>query len=276
VLSTNADATHFVNCRGKLTIRNCKLVQTMDDSCNVHGIYNLYNKKLEDGYMSLGFGHFQQKGVLIYKKGDKVTVIDAETNEIKASGCVVDAYLASADEVRLKLDCDVPTPGAHYVTENVSAVPEVHIHDTVSGYNRPRGFLISSPAKVLIERCKFSNMQSGIQLSGELCDWYESGAVRDVTVRDCDFYNSAYACGVAIICDPRLRCKDTVFNGKVVIENNRFTQANPRVAYLTSCQEVVFKGNTFISDPTLPGHAKFGESGVCFGRVACIDAEELN
>ncbi len=275
VLSTNADATHFVNCRGKITIRNSKLVQTMDDSCNIHGIYNLYREKREDGYMSLGFGHFQQKGVLIYKKGDTVCIIDSETNEIKAKGRVLDAYLSSPDEVRLKLDCDVPTPGAHYVTENVTAVPEVHIYDTVSGYNRPRGFLISSPARVLIERCKFSNMQSGIQLSGEMCDWYESGAVRDVTIRDCDFYNSAYACGPAILCKPRLRCTNTVFNGRVVIENNKFTQAQKRICDLTSCDEFVFRGNSFKADPTLPNHKAISENGITVGICNKAEIEEL-
>ncbi len=39
MVCVNADATHFVNCRGKITMRDCKFVNMMDDACNVHGIY---------------------------------------------------------------------------------------------------------------------------------------------------------------------------------------------------------------------------------------------
>ena len=41
LLSTNADATHFINCRGKIEVARCKFVQMMDDASNVHGIYNI-------------------------------------------------------------------------------------------------------------------------------------------------------------------------------------------------------------------------------------------
>lgn len=275
LLTVSADATHFVNCRGKITQTNCKYIQMMDDAANIHGIYHLYESKNADGSLKLGFGHFQQKGIQTYKVGDIAAVIDSETNEIKAKGAVLEAELISPDEVRLVLDCDVPMPGAHYVVENLTTAPDVYFADCESGYNRPRGFLISSSGKVIVERCKFYNMNQGIQLAGEMRDWYESGCVRDVTVRDCDFRNSAYAGGVAIYCRPILRCETTVFNGRVVIENNTFTQAEKRICAIDRCEEVVFRGNRFKQDLSLPRKHPHGESGISFEMCDKVVYEKL-
>lgn len=275
LLSTSADATHFVHCRGKVSLVGCRFEGMMDDAANIHGIYNLYRKQDSDGSLLLGFGHPQQKGIQAYRKGDLVAVIDSGTNERKAVGRVLDACLESPEEIRLKLDCPVPSPGEYWVTENLSTAPDVHFCGCSAGYNRPRGFLISSAGKVLVEKCRFCNMSSGVQLSGEMKDWYESGRVTDVCIRDCDFDNSAYAGGVAIACRPSLRCTDTVFNGKIVIENNRFVQGHPRICAVESCEEVVFRNNRFRADPTLSDYPTFGEEGVGFRNCGKILFEKI-
>ena len=275
LLSVNADATHFVNCRGNVTQIGCKYVQMMDDAANIHGIYHLYHGQNPDGSLRLGFGHFQQKGMQTYRVGDEVVVIDSETNTIRARGRVLEAELISPDEVRLLLDCPVPMPGAHDVIENLSTAPDVLFRDCESGYNRPRGFLISSSGKVLVENCRFYNMEQGVQLSGEMRDWYESGHVEDVTIRGCDFNGSAYAYGVAIVCRPVLRCTDTTFNGRVVIENNTFTQSSRRICAVERTREVVFKGNRFVLDETLPAKPAYGEGGVSLDKCEWVEAEDV-
>ena len=275
LLSTNADATHFVNCRGKISMTNSKFVQMMDDAANVHGIYNLYNEKLPDGSIKLGFGHGQQKGIQVFRVGDRVAVIDSETNEIKAEGAVLEARLESPDEVIVKLDCDVPEAGARYVTENLSTAPDVYFYNCEAGYNRPRGFLISTAGKAVVEKCRFYNMYQAIQISGEMKDWYESGRVTDVCIRDCDFTGSAYAGGVAIVCRPELRCTDTVFNGRVTVENNLFVNPEERICNIESCEEVIFRGNRFVCDSSLPSHKKNGEDGTCFKNCLNVIKEEV-
>ena len=276
LLSTNADATHFINCRGRISVTDCKFVQMMDDASNVHGIYHLYKEKLSDGSIRLGFGHPQHKGIQTYRIGDSVAVINSETNETKAVGKVLEACLVSPDEIILKLDCDVPTPSSNYwVTENLSTAPDVYFSNCESGYNRPRGFLISTAGKAVVENCKFYNMNSAIQISGEMKDWYESGCVKDVCIRGCDFNNSAYAGGVAIVCRPSLRCTDTVFNKRIVIENNLFTQANRRICNIESCEEVIFTNNTFRSDPTLSHYQMHGDDGTSFKNCLKVIKENL-
>ena len=274
-LSTTADATHFVNCRGKISLEHCKFVQMMDDAANIHGIYHLYTEKHADGSLKLNIGHPQQEGIQIYRKGDSVAVIDGERNETKTVGTVLDAQLISPTEIRLKLDCDVPPPSTNWITENLSTAPEAHFFGCESGYNRPRGFLISTAGKVLVEKCKFYNMSSGIQLSGEAKGWYESGRVTDVEIRDCDFHNSAYAGGVAIKCKPSLWCTDTVFNRKIAIENNVFTQSTRRICAIESCEDVIFRNNTFHLASDLPRHAMHGEDGTTFENCTHLTKEEL-
>lgn len=280
MLSTGADATHFVNCRGKIELSHCRFTNMMDDAGNVHGNYHLYLAKETENTLLLGFGHYQQKGVLTYRVGDTVDVIDSETNEIVAEAKVVAASLVDIDHIRLTLDREIPAPtNDHWVTENITTAPEVHIHHTTSGFNRPRGFLLSTRGKVLVEKCKFSNMNQGIQLSGELCDWYESGAALDVTIRDNDFENSAYAGGVAIYSCPRLRAtdknKEIIYSGRLVVEGNRFEQAEKRILEVAHAREVVFQDNVFIRNDTLPPHAPYGETGIRFQHCGKVTIEAV-
>ncbi|MBQ8509535.1 MAG: right-handed parallel beta-helix repeat-containing protein [Clostridia bacterium] len=276
VLSVNADATHFVNCRGKITMRGCKFVSMMDDACNIHGIYNLYNRRESEDTLILGFGHHQQRGIQIYRPGDRVAIIDSNTNETIATRRVVSAVLRTPDEVELRVDGTVAAPGEHWVVENLSTAPDVHIVDCESGNNRPRGFLISSAGKVLVEKCRFYNMNQGIQLGGEMKDWYESGAVTDVTIRDNDFDNSAYAGGAAIVVKPHLRAEvpNGYFHGRVVIENNRFVQSGKRMMIADLTQELVFRGNTFRFEPRYPDKGSYGDSGVKITNCGKIDFED--
>jgi hypothetical protein len=126
--------------------------------------------------------------------------------------------------------------------------------------------LLSSRGKVVIERNKFHNYNQGVQLSGELRDWYESGAALDVTIRDNDFTNSAYAGGVAIYSNPKLVATQTnkglIYNGRLLIENNHFEQAHKRLLWAEHSSEVIFRNNTFRYHDALPPHAAISESGL--------------
>ena len=277
LLSVSCDATHFVNCRGKIEIADCHFESMMDDACNIHGNYHIYEKQVTPNTLLLRFGHYQQKGANTYRVGDTVNIIDAYTMDIHGEAKVVGFEVINPDNMILKLDREVVAPGEWWVVENISTAPDIHIHDCVSGYNRPRGFLLSSRGKVLIERNSFHNINHGVQLSGELRDWYESGAALDVTIRDNDFTNSAYAGGSAIYSNPKLEAtktnKDLIYNGKLVIENNYFEQADRRILWAEHSAEVIFKNNTFKLNTSLPRHPAHNESGVRVENCGKVDIE---
>lgn len=276
LLSLNADATHFVNCRGKISMTNCKFVSMNDDACNIHGIYALCKRLDSPGTVVCGFGHPQQRGINLFREGDHVAVIDRDSSETLCTRHVVKSELREPDEFFVTLDKPVEI-GEHYLLENLSTAPEVYIADCESGYNRPRGFLLSSGGRTLVERCRFYNMNCGIQIGGEMRDWYESGAVSDVTIRDCDFTNSAYAGGAAVTIAPKLFEQNPrdFFHGRVTVENNKFVQSSPRIMYANLVRELVFRGNTFRLDESLPFHDKYGENGVVVTNCGREDVEDV-
>ena len=266
LISTNADATHFINCRGNISLSECKFVQMMDDASNIHGIYNIYKEKIDKTSIKLTFGHPQHKGIRVYRKGDQIAIIDKDTNETKLIAKVIDVAMISEEEMIVTLDKEAPEQNCNLLTENLSSSPNVHFINCESGYNRPRGFLISTRGKAIVENCKFYNMNSAIQISGEMHGWYESGGVRDVTIKNCDFNNSAYAGGVAISSKPSGNYEKYPFNEKLTIENNVFTQANKRICIIESYKEVIFKNNRFRHNKDLSKYAMRGEDGTIFNN----------
>ncbi len=273
MLSVNADATHFVNCRGRLTLNGCKFVSMNDDACNIHGIYMICDHAEAPDTISCRFGHFQQRGVNIFRVGDRVAVIDRKTSSVVCTREVVFSELKAPEELVVRLDRDISL-GEDYLLENLSTAPDIYISDCESGNNRPRGFLLSSAGKTVVEGCKFYNMYCGIQIGGEMRDWFESGAVNDVTIRDCDFANSAYAGGTAITIAPKLYEKNQrdFFHGCVVIENNRFTQSSKRFIHAELVREIIVRGNSYVIDKSLPLHGAVGDSGM---RIANCGKEYI-
>ena len=273
--SVNADATHFVNCRGKITMRQCKFTNMMDDACNIHGIYAIV-KEVSGSTAALTFGHFQQRGINLFRPGDTAAFIAKKNTETLAELRVISSELTDPDTLMLTVDGDIPACSGSMVVENLSTAPEIVITDTESGHNRPRGFLLSSRGKTLVERCRFYNMNTGVQVGCELRDWYESSAALDVTIRDCDFTNSAYAGGTALHFAPKLEgAPDGYFHGRISVENCHFEQAEKRILRADLVQALRVCGCSFKKNPDLPPHSAVSESGFAVTNCGRIDIEEL-
>ncbi len=264
MLSVSADATHFVNCRGKIEVDGCLFVSMMDDAINIHGIYTIFHQKISETALLVTYGHHQQKGINPFRPGDIVAVIDENTLETKSTFTVKFAEQISGEFLRVEAEEAISDIYTGCVLENLTAAPEVHIHHTESGNNRPRGFLLSTRGKTLVEHCKFYNMNHAIQIGGEMKDWYESGAVEEIIVRDNEFCNSAYAGGNVVFISPRVNIPENAkdFHGKVVIENNCFTMHEKRLLTAFGVQELTFCNNTFCKDEALPSHPTENERGI--------------
>lgn len=80
----------------------------------------------------------------------------------------------------------------------------------------------------------------------------------------------------AISIVPRLRtpCADGFFHGKIQILNNRFVQSAPRILRAEQIAELVFRGNSFRCDPSLPVHPSVGD-GICVQRCGTAEMEPL-
>lgn len=69
--SINADATHFVHCKGKIHIHDCSFEGQLDDALNVHSIYLKVIEKTENKIIAK-FGHEETVGIDFIKTGSVI------------------------------------------------------------------------------------------------------------------------------------------------------------------------------------------------------------
>jgi len=134
--------------------------------------------------------------------------------------------------------------------ENLTWSPEVIIRDNQFASNRARGVLVSTPGRVLIEQNRFESSGSAILIAGDANAWYESGAVRDVVIRDNVFdavcNSSTYQFGEGVISIlPEIPKPDAAFpfHRNIRIEGNQFQPSDFPVLYAKSVDGLVFSGN---------------------------------
>jgi len=72
IVSTTADATHFVNCRGKIEMVDCEFEQQKDDATNVHGLYARIIRMLAPNRFEVRLMHPQQAGIDFIKVGTRL------------------------------------------------------------------------------------------------------------------------------------------------------------------------------------------------------------
>ncbi len=244
LISTNCDAIHFCNCRGKTEISDCLFENMMDDGCNVHGIYHTV-LNIRDKEITLGIGHFQQYGVNNYRTGDIVEIASPDRKRFSSRYTVKDAVLSDKRTIRLTVEENTEGILPGYVADDLSAHPEVHISHCRTGNNRPRGFLLNTNRKVIVEKCEFYNSDCGMEIAGDNSFWYESTGVRDVTISDNVFENCGYYGGgfsVVIRADIGANPSIADFHRNVKVINNVFFYTESCV-YLANCADFVFENN---------------------------------
>ena len=138
--------------------------------------------------------------------------------------------------------------------DNISRMPDVNIKKCRTGNNRPRGFLISTPGKVIIEENEFYNSHCAIAILGDANFWYESGAVNDVVIRNNVFKDCCYASGGPVIyISPEIRQMNEsleCFHKNISIENNRFDTFDTGLLYALSVDGLNFTGNRYCQTKT--------------------------
>ena len=270
-LSVNADSTHFVNCTGAIRYENCIFTNMLDDAGNVHGNYLKIAKVINENTLLLTFGHHEQKGVNIFSKGDIIRLVDNLKMTEIATVTVKEAMLISSDYIRLEVLETLPPLKEGNTVENFTKMPELYINNCVSGYNRPRGFLPSTWKKTVITNNTFYNMSCALHFTGDSNDWFESGHVEDVIIKNNKFKNSAYAGGCAIVINPHVLEGNTPYHRNIIIEDNDFEQHEERLLIAEHVENLVFRNNRFIKNEALPSHQKPNEKGIVIDK-SCVDA----
>ncbi len=263
--TTQADATHFSQCKGMIDSQGGLYEAMMDDAINVHGIYLKVRDRIDDYTLRCAYEHYQAWGFAWGDPGDTVRFIRAKQmdeldgdNVIRTISPVGTQGVKGCKEFIISFENPVPdevcgdTP---FGIENLTWTPEVIFRKSLVRNNRARGALFSSPRRTVCERNVFDHTSgTAILLCGDCNGWYESGAVRDLVIRKNKFINaltSMFQFTNAVISIypeiPALDSQQKYFHGgrpgAIRITDNEFVTFDAPLLYAKSVNGLVFKNN---------------------------------
>jgi hypothetical protein len=258
VFSIIADAFHFSNCKGLIKVINCAHTGEMDDFINVHGRYTkidsiignnsvIVSNPWEDEVPGLPgeemwfvnpvlCQRFETRVVQSVKRiGEKIAEITFASplpKEVKKGDCMENKTWTAGVEIR---NC------------------------RILKQNRARGILVTTPQKVVIEDNYFRSAGAAILIEGDMNYWFESGANRNVTIRNNVFDNcltsgcitgNRWEWGEAVITITPSHLpqddKTEPYHQNIRIENNTFKTFDVPLVHARSVRNFTFKNNEII------------------------------
>lgn len=264
--TTQADATHFSGCKGKIVSCNGLYEGMMDDAINVHGTYLKVVKRVDDRTLVGRYMHGQSWGFEWGCPGDEVQFIRSNTMELvgKQNKIIsIRPYDKEQTEGAREFLITFQEPVDQVINEqsgfgieNLTWTPEVLFSGNVIRNNRARGSLFSTPRKTIIENNLFDHTSgAAILLCGDCNGWFETGACRHVIIRKNRFVNALtnlfqFTNAVISIYPeiPDLKGQQQYFHGGpeggIVIEDNEFETFDAPILYAKSVDGLVFRNNT--------------------------------
>ena len=241
-----ADFMQFSMCRGNIKVRDCNFDGAGDDVCNVHGIYFKIVESNKDE-LTVKFPHPQTYGFECIKEGDTISFVDPETLIEVGRTKVLKATLRDEyyyDIITATYDAPLSEGG---VIENISSNPNFEFVRNTINRVVTRGVLVTTRGKVRIENNKFLNTgMSGVSISDDAKEWFESGCVNDVVIRGNAFMNCEED---AILIKPENQKYEGPVHRNILIENNLFVLKNTHAVNVSCSSDVVLRGNTYAGDP---------------------------
>ena len=264
--TTQADATHFSGCKGKIVSCNGLYEGMMDDAINVHGTYLKVVKRVDDCTLVGRYMHGQSWGFEWGCPGDEVQFIRSNTMELvgKQNKIIsIRPYDKEQTEGAREFLITFQEPVDQVINEqsgfgieNLTWTPEVLFSGNVIRNNRARGSLFSTPRKTIVENNLFDHTSgAAILLCGDCNGWFETGACRHVIIRKNRFVNALtnlfqFTNAVISIYPeiPALKGQQQYFHGGpeggIVIEDNEFETFDAPILYAKSVDGLVFRNNT--------------------------------
>lgn len=250
VVSANADATHFVGCSGTLMVQNCRFESQLDDAINVHGNYLEIDKVIDENTVIAKIGHHQQVGLFGLQKGTLINLIEGKTMLTVQHTSLIRKEIMNNQYVLLRFKDGLHLEeGKRYCIEDRGACPELIFRNNYVAKNRARGLLLTSGNTMLIEKNTIIAEGSAIKVNGDTDNWYESGAISELIIRDNYLESINKRWGTAVIdLDPGMKqvIDNKPFHGHVSIENNRICLHERPLLYGYSFKDLRMTNNRFI------------------------------
>ena len=265
--TTNADATHFSGCRGKIISRGGLYEGMMDDAINVHGTYLKVIQRLDSASVIAQYCHNQTYGFRWGEPGDTVQWIKSQTMDVVGNPSIIKYIqpwerkeIQGAKQFRIVFAeriPDVVNPESEtFGIENLTWSPEVEFSSNTIRNNRARGALFSTPRRVVVENNLFDHTSGcAILLCGDCNGWFETGACHDVTVRNNRFVNALtnmfqFTNAVISIYPviPQLSSQSGYFHSNIRIVDNFFETFDKPLLYAKSVDGLIFLNNKVITN----------------------------
>jgi len=253
VVSIIADNSHFLNCKGLIKIINCAHTGAMDDFINVHGSYSKIDSILGNNTIITS--------KLNAERGDEIWFVNPVLCQ-RSETRVVQSVERLENRLS-KITFDSPLPKG-VVTgdylENKTWTPNLEIRNCkILKQHRARGILVTTPKKVIIEDNYFRTAGTAILIEGDMDYWFESGANRDITIRNNVFENcltsgcitgNRWEWGEGIISiTPSHRPQNEnsePYHQNIRIENNIFKTFDVPLMHARSVRGLIFRNNEII------------------------------
>jgi hypothetical protein len=258
MVSATADATHFVNCSGHVQVVDCQFENQLDDPLNCHGVYGRVSGRTAIDTIDLKLIHGQQLGFELVSAGNTMEFVRQRCLSTYHEGVVKSVERLNRQVTRVTFDRPLPGDVADGdAATDITATCDLTVKRTSVRGNRARGFLVSTPGKVLIEENTLHTPGAAILIEGDANYWFESGAVRNVLVRNNLFDNCNYGVwgnaaiqitpGVSKEAPPEAR-----YHRNIRIENNAFIAFDRRLLHARSVDGLSFVGNTVTASDQYP------------------------
>jgi hypothetical protein len=237
-----ADAIQVSGCRGTFIAEDCTFSGTQDDPINVHGTHLRIMERPAPDQLMVRFCHGQTYGFEAFFAGDDIDFVHSDSLRAFGSGKVKKAEMKG--DWTMLLTMEQPTPEVMLgkdVLENVTWTPEVYVRNCKITMCSTRGFLLTSRRKVVIENNLFhKTAMAAILVSNDARSWFESGPVRDMTIRS----NQFIKCGIAIAPENSTAKPEEPVHENIRIEGNVFDNAD---IWAKSVKGLVITGNKSVS-----------------------------
>ena len=259
-----ADFVQMSGCKGLIKIVNSHFEGAHDDPINIHGTHlkivsvggrNTMGGKngIEDesNVIRVRFMHGQTYGFPAFFIGDSVEIVDSRSLLSVKAAEVVEAVMEDDYVMRLRLSCPLPDEVVEnceeYVVENITWTPDVEIRGNYFARTPTRAILLTTRRRSVIENNLFFRIpMASILVSDDARSWFESGPVRDLTIRR----NTFMECSSPVIAiTPEVERYDGPVHSNILIEENRFIMTDPAESVLKvdASSDVIFRDNVIES-----------------------------
>ena len=252
--TTAADATHFSNCRGHISVQGATYEAMMDDAINVHATCLGITEVESSRTFIARYMHGQAYGFEVMEPGEQLQFIHGPTLELNPQLRKVESVeFIDPRHVRVTLTEDIPAGiGEGDAIENADWHPSVDFSHNTVRHNRARGALFTTPKPVRVIDNHFDHTHgSAILLAGDAQGWYESGACQDVLIKGNVFRHGLtglyqFTDALIAIC-PEVRKpgeQKQRYHRTVRIKGNQFITHRVPLLSAISAEDVTFTGNT--------------------------------